>query len=272
MEAELASMPPGTVIASAFHDSALGTSIPTAPYAETALSYHGANGSSIRIPPVPATGRQDHWKSFWKRHVLSDLGPYVRVVAGCGFSRVPFPHKKAWMHHLELEYGFAEARHEKTCPLCQEHIGDNPGGKASHFARHLEEVSLMILPANVESEEDDAEYDTRGDDKPIMSSRGRKPEHQYFSDSGSDEEASRSNTPSPTPNAEMASQAEPRAGTTGTAPHVCPHCPTKAFTRRCDLSKHILCHSRRFKCKDAICEYSTLGFPTAEELERHRIQ
>jgi hypothetical protein len=50
-----ASRPPGTVVASDFRDSGLGTSIVTPSlYAETILSYHGAEGGSIKIPPVPA--------------------------------------------------------------------------------------------------------------------------------------------------------------------------------------------------------------------------
>ncbi|KAK4233258.1 hypothetical protein C8A03DRAFT_19629, partial [Achaetomium macrosporum] len=291
VEAEPASRAPGTVLESAFHDSGLGTSIPTASYAETVLSYYGTNGNSIRIPPIPTTGRQgksfecpicgcrgqlpaDRWKTLWKRHVLSDLQPYVCITASCGFSGVPFPDKMAWMQHLELEHGL---RHEITCPLCQERIRDGPDTKyASHLARHLEEVSLMILPANAEPEEDKAGY-YDNDDEPIMSSDVPPPllpprlvpmSNQYLSDSASDEEASRCNTPSPTPNAEMASHAEPHAGITGTVGYACPECG-KAFARLCNLNKHSKSHSRPYKCHFPRCKYSTLGWPTAKELQRH---
>lgn len=49
---------PGTVVASDYHDSGIGTSItsPASRYAETVLSYHGSNGGSIRIPRTPAQG------------------------------------------------------------------------------------------------------------------------------------------------------------------------------------------------------------------------
>jgi hypothetical protein len=57
--AESASRPPGTIVASDFHDSGLGTSMATpSSYAETILSYHGAKGGSIKIPPVPAEALQ----------------------------------------------------------------------------------------------------------------------------------------------------------------------------------------------------------------------
>ena len=83
------SQTPGTLVASDFHDSGLGTSV-AAPssYAETDLSYHGTRGGSIKIPPVPAEGLEgkpfacdicgrrcqlpaSNWKSFWKYEPLS---------------------------------------------------------------------------------------------------------------------------------------------------------------------------------------------------------
>lgn len=79
-----APMPSGTVVASDFHDSGLGTSMATpSSYAETVLSYHGAKGGAIKIPPAPAEALQGkafacdicgrkcqlpsgNWKSSWK--------------------------------------------------------------------------------------------------------------------------------------------------------------------------------------------------------------
>ncbi len=46
--------PPATVKGTEFHDSGLGTSVKTpSSYAETVLSYQGAQGGSVKIPPVP---------------------------------------------------------------------------------------------------------------------------------------------------------------------------------------------------------------------------
>ncbi|KAK4038583.1 hypothetical protein C8A01DRAFT_37492 [Parachaetomium inaequale] len=166
---EAASEALGTVVASDFHDSGLGTSVATPSlYAETVLSYHGTKGGSIKIPQVPAEGLGGkpfvcdicgrmcqlpvvNWKSFWKKHALSDLQPYVCVMTDCSFNLVPFSHKKAWIHHLELEHGFADLSKDMACPLCQETISS---GQLTHLARHLEEVALTILPANAESDEE----------------------------------------------------------------------------------------------------------------------
>ncbi|KAK4247363.1 hypothetical protein C7999DRAFT_32236 [Corynascus novoguineensis] len=188
---ESASRPPGTVLASEFYDSGLGTSIPTATlYAETVFSYHGTKGGSIKIPPIPAEGQDG--KPFM-RHVLSDLQPYVCVVPSCSFSRVPFSQKTAWMRHLELEHGFARASHEIECPFCQEHID---GGNASHLARHLEEVSLTILPADAESNEDsDRNSDEASDEEEARGINTLSPRYGPVGDSPFDQDPFHSRNP-----------------------------------------------------------------------------
>lgn len=49
------------------------------------------------------------------------------------------------------------------------------------------------------------------------------------------------------------------------------HCQScgKQYTRHCDLNKHIKTHSRPFKCPVEACRYSTFGWPTEKELDRH---
>ncbi|KAH6631005.1 hypothetical protein B0J18DRAFT_117931 [Chaetomium sp. MPI-SDFR-AT-0129] len=160
-------MPLGTIVASDFHDSGLGTSMATpSSYAETVMSYLGTKGGSIKIPPVPPEAMQGNpftcdvcgrkcrlpganCKLFWKKHVLSDLQPYICFFKTCPCNTVPFRSRASWMQHLDLQHGFAEASETFKCPLCQEHTS---GGKA-HMARHLEEISLTIIPANAGTDE-----------------------------------------------------------------------------------------------------------------------
>lgn len=82
-----------------------------------------------------------------RQHVISDLQPYVCVIPTCGSSRLPFPDKKTWLCHLELEHNFTEVSAQMKCPLCQERAV-----KTTHLMRHLEEISLTILPASTESD------------------------------------------------------------------------------------------------------------------------
>ncbi|KAI9778507.1 MAG: copper-binding transcription factor [Geoglossum umbratile] len=43
----------------------------------------------------------------------------------------------------------------------------------------------------------------------------------------------------------------------------------KQFKRPCDLTKHEKTHSRPWKCSDPTCKYSTHGWPTEKERDRH---
>ncbi len=87
-----------------------------------------------------------------RKHVLFDLQPYVCVVTHCAFSGNPFTDRRAWSHHLDLEHGFDDPLKNLECPLCLEHLVGHE--KLPHLARHLEEISLTILPANAEESDD----------------------------------------------------------------------------------------------------------------------
>jgi hypothetical protein len=96
-----------------------------------------------------------------RRHVFSDLEPYVCVMAECKFSHVPFSEKSTWIQHLKLEHDFPGVSKQIPCSLCQERIGS---GGIAHFARHLEEVSLTVIPTNTESD-DESDGNTEGASK-----------------------------------------------------------------------------------------------------------
>ena len=49
---------------------------------------------------------------------------------------------------------------------------------------------------------------------------------------------------------------------------VCKEC-SKQFHRLCDLNRHERAHSRPFKCKETSCRFSTFGFPSEKERDRH---
>ena len=49
---------------------------------------------------------------------------------------------------------------------------------------------------------------------------------------------------------------------------VCDEC-SRQFLRSCDLNKHAKTHTRPFKCPVPGCKFSSLGWPTEKELERH---
>ncbi|KAH6640130.1 hypothetical protein F5144DRAFT_484433 [Chaetomium tenue] len=69
--------------------------------------------------------------------------------------------------HLPITTSQLEVILEIACPLCQERVGS---GGIAHLARHLEEVSLTILPTNTESDdESDGNAEEASRDEPNIS-------------------------------------------------------------------------------------------------------
>jgi uncharacterized C2H2 Zn-finger protein len=165
----------------AFQDSALGSSVPSAPslpaatfvaspgsaYAETMVSYRGGQGDIVRIPslpqgplaflPFPCVGCGESVrmvnKSAWKKHLFLDLQPYVCVFMDCNQRDMPFATKNEWENHVAQEHDLADSSQELCCPVCQDQSLTNPIKFRTHLARHLEEISLTILPTNPDSED-----------------------------------------------------------------------------------------------------------------------
>ncbi|KAL6399967.1 hypothetical protein AUP68_17377 [Ilyonectria robusta] len=157
-----------TVADSKFHDSGLGTSLPTtSSYAETIMTYRGSDGQKTRIPPL--TDEAKRGKPFpcvacgkvvritnnsaWKRHLYSDLQPYLCLETKCGM--LAFRNRKEWSTHLALEH-YEPDWEPETCPLCFETTGQGQIAITRHLAGHLEEISLSALPTNADEEDDEA--------------------------------------------------------------------------------------------------------------------
>ncbi|KAF3012669.1 hypothetical protein E8E14_011448 [Neopestalotiopsis sp. 37M] len=159
--------------ATTFRDSALGSSIPSessqppAPeYAETTVSYNGGQGDTVRIPALPPGARDGKaflcvgcnkmvttpTKSLWKKHLFSDLKPYLCLVSTCGLNEKPFATKSEWKDHMDLKHS-SDQNLKRNCPVCQENEFFGDEHFRSHLAKHLEEVALTILPTNADSED-----------------------------------------------------------------------------------------------------------------------
>ncbi|KAK8060007.1 hypothetical protein PG996_009937 [Apiospora saccharicola] len=171
---------PSQVASTAFHDSALGSSVPSVPmgilglgnavteYAETMVSYRAGQGDSVRVPPLPDGARQGRpfscvgcgmnvtmkTKSAWKKHLFLDLKPYMCLEGGCNLDGLPFETKAQWQDHISLEHGYPSSSLSTSgCPVCQEAISHNQTTVNVHLARHLEEIALTVLPTNLDSED-----------------------------------------------------------------------------------------------------------------------
>ncbi|KAH7324243.1 hypothetical protein B0I35DRAFT_475505 [Stachybotrys elegans] len=175
-----------------FHDSGLGTSVPTEPllpapsdYAETEASYHGGVGGSVRLPPLPNDARKGipfecigcgamisiKTKRAWKKHLFQDLRPYLCLESTCSFKHAPFATRAEWETHMSLDHGDIMRRQGSSCPICLENFPESKIQTSSHLVKHLEQLALTILPATLEIEDEE-----EGDDSEISSMRGSQGE------------------------------------------------------------------------------------------------
>ncbi|KAK3323035.1 hypothetical protein B0H66DRAFT_555696 [Apodospora peruviana] len=169
----------GTIAASSkFHDSGLGTSLPaSSSYAETVMTYSGAEGQKIHVPRLSEEAKQGKPfpcvacggrlvritnNSAWKRHLYMDLQPYHCLEAGC--AKFSFHNRNSWVSHLALEHHYEPDWKPITCPLCLETTEKGKLAVTTHLARHLEEISLSALPACPDEEESDTSSESVADD------------------------------------------------------------------------------------------------------------
>ncbi|ETS86364.1 hypothetical protein PFICI_00192 [Pestalotiopsis fici W106-1] len=159
--------------ATTFRDSAIGSSIPSnasgppaIEYAETTVSYYGGQGDTVRIPSLPAGAKVGTpflcigcnkmvtapTKSSWKKHLFSDLKPYICLVSTCVLNEKLFATKSEWKDHMDLKHTSSQST-TRNCPVCQENTFYGDDHFSSHIAKHLEEVALTILPTNADSED-----------------------------------------------------------------------------------------------------------------------
>jgi ankyrin repeat protein len=60
------------------------------------------------------------------------------------------------MDHIEQRHGLDVLAGKVTCPICIEYSSTDRHTLSSHFARHMEEIALAIIPSAVESDYDSA--------------------------------------------------------------------------------------------------------------------
>lgn len=73
--------------------------------------------------------------------------------------KVLFRDRKAMTHHLAWHHGISDTPRAHSCPLCLEEIIGDRDIISLHFARHMEEIALGILPQGTDSDDDSEESD-----------------------------------------------------------------------------------------------------------------
>lgn len=178
---------------SKFHDSGIGSSLPTAAssYAETAMSYGMGEERRVRVPPLPAQAKEGlpfacvacgRWvkivtNSAWKKHIYGDLEPWICLEAQCVSGIDSFPTRNDWISHLALHHRMEPEWQMVECPLCRVVIGPGKVLITKHMGDHLEEISLAALPADCEPDEetDEVSIDDPVDDLTLTHEGAKSP-------------------------------------------------------------------------------------------------
>ncbi|KAH8719537.1 hypothetical protein GQ44DRAFT_775237 [Phaeosphaeriaceae sp. PMI808] len=166
-----------------FHDSALGSSVPAQSEAgPSATCVHSipqtvyvpsvvssrAEASHRRLPPLPPQARSGQpftcvicnkqvryqRTKAWKKHIFDDILAYACLFPECTVADVFFEDRYAMMSHLEQCHDLDVSVSKVTCPLCFEYTSEDRDALSLHFARHMEETALAVLPSGVDSDDE----------------------------------------------------------------------------------------------------------------------
>ncbi|KAM5382815.1 hypothetical protein ACJZ2D_002206 [Fusarium nematophilum] len=153
-------------VAASTRDSGLGTSLHTASlYAETVMTYRD-EGRSVHIPPIPPDAKEGipfeclacglkvraTNNSAWKKHLYSDLQPWLCLDVNCQAGHEPFATRADWLEHLEVDHELGPSWESLRCPLCVQETGQGKRHVSGHLVSHLEELSLAVLSRSMISD------------------------------------------------------------------------------------------------------------------------
>lgn len=110
-----------------------------------------------------------------RRHLLSDLRPWVCCQLSCGCAREPYPTRNQWIGHLQAQHQLHPHWDDKTCPFCQQFIKTGREKMINHVERHLWHLFLAALTANPGNDGDDSDSDHDRGDFTEQTQRGTTP-------------------------------------------------------------------------------------------------
>ncbi|KAK0632476.1 hypothetical protein B0T14DRAFT_560164 [Immersiella caudata] len=212
--------------------------------------------------PCMACGRpvsKSERTSAWRRHLLSDLRPWICCQVSCDCARAPYRTRNEWLVHLQAQHEVHPYWNDKKCPFCPRVVEAGGREMIRHVERHLKQLSLAALPANP------------GDD-----------------DGGSESDREKESAPSPGVASRYVPQDVQEAAPTerledhplyNTAQEDdglwhCPwegegYCEHKPSVLRADFDKYLKLHLDSQRCKVAGCKDSGRAFATLEILHLH---
>ena len=183
-----------------FDDGASDTDISQTSYAPTLLI-----GGNVTIPPPPKASlngepfecpycfyviKIDGIRA-WNKHIFQDLRPYICIAPTCTTPDKLYPTRHEWLHHSYVAHPVGmtfddraeESKSVVACLLCKETF-ELRKQHDRHLARHLQELSLFVLPSVEQDSDGDGDggaassSDTESVSVAISHDRSRSPEWQ----------------------------------------------------------------------------------------------
>jgi hypothetical protein len=82
----------------------------------------------------------------WARHIFRDVMPYTCIYLGCTTPSKVYESRRQWYNHLRIQHALETSPDScVVCPLCKLAI-QRPVMFERHVGRHLEELTLFVLP------------------------------------------------------------------------------------------------------------------------------
>ena len=146
-------------------------------------------GGNITIPAPPKASKDG--KAFecpycyfiiavqgsgsWNRHVFGDLQPYVCTEMECTSPNKLYTTRHEWLQHLMAVHhqegpsgsSSTESAKDATCALCSAVLPDRKQ-LTRHLARHLQELSLFLLPSAAEDSDEESHHTESMSDESIV--------------------------------------------------------------------------------------------------------
>ena len=114
----------------------------------------------------------------WNRHVFGDLQPYVCTEMECTSPNKLYTTRHEWLQHLMAVHhqegpsgsSSTESAKDATCALCSAVLPDRKQ-LTRHLARHLQELSLFLLPSAAEDSDEKSYHAESMSDESLAVSR-----------------------------------------------------------------------------------------------------
>ncbi|SPO06803.1 uncharacterized protein DNG_09497 [Cephalotrichum gorgonifer] len=152
---------------------------------QTSLATSVDDSGRARMPPLPAGADKEPFECplcfsmisasstvSWKRHVYSDLQPYVCLHDDCPMLYHHFQSRRKWMQHVvQIHAETSPDDMFTSCPLC-DNVLRSQKEYERHVGRHQVELALFALPKLPGGDNEEDKEDKSGSDGLVESSVG----------------------------------------------------------------------------------------------------